>query len=51
MKTIRVTAAVICNSPEKPTRIFATERGYGELRAVGNFPAEKLNRVKLLRLQ
>ena len=31
MKTIRVVAAVICDSIEKKTKIFSTARGYGEL--------------------
>ena len=30
MKTIRVVAAVILDSAEKPSQIFATARGYGE---------------------
>ena len=42
MKTIRVTAAVICNSPEKPTSIFATERGYGEFKGGWEFPGGKI---------
>ena len=42
MKTIRVTAAVICNSLEKPTRIFATERGYGEFKGGWEFPGGKI---------
>ena len=30
MKTIRVVAAVICDSIEHKTKIFSTARGYGE---------------------
>ena len=42
MKTIRVTAAVICDSPEKPSKIFATERGYGEVKGGWEFPGGKI---------
>ena len=30
MKTIRVVAAVICDSIENKNKIYATARGYGE---------------------
>lgn len=42
MKTIRVVAAVICDSMEKPTRIFATARGYGEFKGGWEFPGGKI---------
>ena len=32
MKTIRVVAAVICDSIEHKTKIFSTARGYGEFK-------------------
>lgn len=42
MKTIRVTAAVICDNMEKPSRIFATARGYGEFKGQWEFPGGKI---------
>lgn len=42
MKTIRVVAAVICNSFENKERIFATARGYGELKGGWEFPGGKI---------
>ncbi|MBO5474307.1 MAG: (deoxy)nucleoside triphosphate pyrophosphohydrolase [Lachnospiraceae bacterium] len=42
MKTIRVTAAIICDNMENPTRIFATAKGYGELKGQWEFPGGKL---------
>ena len=42
MKTIKVVAAVICDSLEKPTKIFATARGYGEFKGQWEFPGGKL---------
>jgi len=41
-KTIRVVAAVICDSLEKPTEIFATSRGYGEFKGQWEFPGGKI---------
>ena len=42
MKTVRVVAAVIKAVNEKGEPIiFATQRGYGPLKAAGNFPVEK----------
>ena len=32
MKTIKVVAAVICDNMEEKNKIFATARGYGELK-------------------
>lgn len=32
MKTIRVVAAVICDSVQEKRKIFATARGYGEFK-------------------
>lgn len=42
MKTVRVVAAVICDSLEKKTRIFATARGYGEYKGWWEFPGGKI---------
>ena len=42
MKTIRVVAAVICDSIEEKNRIFATARGYGEYRGQWEFPGGKI---------
>ena len=42
MKTIRVVAAVICDSMENKTRIFATARGYGEYKGWWEFPGGKI---------
>ena len=42
MKTIRVVAAVICDSMESKSRIFATARGYGEYKGGWEFPGGKI---------
>ena len=42
MKTIRVVAAVICDSLRKKKRIFATARGYGEFKGQWEFPGGKI---------
>ena len=42
MKTIKVVAAVICDSLENTTKIFATARGYGEFKGTWEFPGGKL---------
>lgn len=42
MKTIRVVAAIICDDMENPTQIFATARGYGELKGQWEFPGGKI---------
>lgn len=43
MKTIRVVAAVIKNEDkEKETAIFATQRGYGDLKGGWEFPGGKI---------
>lgn len=42
MKTIHVAAAVICDSLECKTKIFATARGYGEQKGQWEFPGGKL---------
>lgn len=46
MKTIEVAAAVIVDSFENITEVFATERGYGEFKGQWEFPGEKLKSVK-----
>ena len=42
MKTIKVVAAVICDSLENTTKIFATARGYGEFKGKWEFPGGKI---------
>lgn len=42
MKTIQVVAAIICDNMEKPSRIFATARGYGEFKGQWEFPGGKI---------
>lgn len=42
MKTIRVVAAVICDSIENKKRIFATARGSGEFKGQWEFPGGKI---------
>ena len=42
MKTIRVVAAVICDSIEHKTKIFSTARGYGEFKDGWEFPGGKI---------
>lgn len=52
MKTIRVVAAVICDSIEHKTKIFSTARGYGEFKGgweslAGRSKPEKLHSRRL----
>lgn len=42
MKMIKVVAAVICDSLQAKTRIFATARGYGEFKGQWEFPGGKI---------
>ena len=42
MKTIKVVAAVICDSLENTTNLFATVRGYGEFKGKWEFPGGKV---------
>ena len=42
MKTIKVVAAVTCDSLQDKTRIFATARGYGEYKGQWEFPGGKI---------
>ena len=42
MKTIKVVAAVICDSMKEKNKIFATARGYGELKGGWEFPGGKI---------
>ena len=42
MKTVRVAAAVICDSLEIKTKIFATARGYGGYKGWWEFPGGKI---------
>lgn len=42
MKTVKVVAAVICDSFDRKHRIFATARGYGDFKGQWEFPGGKL---------
>ena len=42
MKTIKVVAAVICDSITEKKQIFATARGYGEYKGQWEFPGGKV---------
>lgn len=42
MKTIKVVAAVICDSLKTKKNIFATARGYGEFKGQWEFPGGKI---------
>ena len=42
MKTIRVAAAVICDSFSEKKRIFATAKGYGQFKGQWEFPGGKI---------
>ncbi|MGM9937977.1 MAG: (deoxy)nucleoside triphosphate pyrophosphohydrolase [Candidatus Ornithomonoglobus sp.] len=42
MKIIKVVAAVICDSLEYTTKIFATAKGYGEFKGQWKFPGGKI---------
>lgn len=42
MKTIKVVAAVICDSLQAKSRIFATARGYGGFKGMWEFPGGKI---------
>lgn len=42
MKTVKVVAAVICDSLDEKNQIFATARGYGEFKGQWEFPGGKI---------
>ena len=42
MKTVRVVAAVICDSLAEKRAVFAAARGYGEYRGLWEFPGGKI---------
>lgn len=42
MKTIKVVAAVICDSIQDKKQIFATARGYGDFKGQWEFPGGKV---------
>ena len=42
MKTLKVVAAVICDNIKEKNKIFATARGYGELKGGWEFPGGKV---------
>lgn len=42
MKKVRVVAAIICDSIQKKSKIFATARGYGDFKGKWEFPGGKI---------
>ena len=42
MKTVKVVAAIICDDMKEKNKIFATARGYGELKGGREFPGGKV---------
>ena len=42
MKTVKVVAAVICDSMDEKKQVFATARGYGEFKGQWEFPGGKI---------
>ncbi len=42
MKTIKVVAAIICDDMQEKNKIFATARGYGDLKGGWEFPGGKI---------
>ena len=42
MKTVKVVAAVICDSLQGKEKIFAAARGYGEFKGLWEFPGGKI---------
>ena len=42
MKTVKVVAAIICDEMKEKNKIFATARGYGELKGGWEFPGGKV---------
>lgn len=42
MKKIKVAAAIICDSLEHPSKIYATAKGYGEFKGLWEFPGGKV---------
>jgi 8-oxo-dGTP diphosphatase len=42
VKTVKVVAAVICDSIKEKKKIFATARGYGDLKGGWEFPGGKI---------
>lgn len=42
MKTVKVVAAIICDDMKEKNKIFATTRGYGDLKGGWEFPGGKV---------
>ena len=49
MKTIKVVAAVICDSIAEKTKIFSTARGYGEWKGFWELPGGKIEKGETAR--
>ncbi len=49
MKTVRVAAAIICDSVKEKKKIYATAKGYGEFQGQWEFPGGKLEEVETSR--
>lgn len=49
MKTVKVVAAVICDDMDKKNKIFATARGYGDLKGGWEFPGGKVEEGESLK--
>ena len=47
MKTVNVVAAIICDDHERKTKIFATQRGYGDYKDWWEFPGGKIEEGEL----
>ena len=44
MKTVNVVAAIICDNYDHKTKVFATQRGYGEFKDGWEFPGGKIEK-------
>ena len=44
MKTVNVVAAIICDNYDNKTKVFASQRGYGEFKDGWEFPGGKIEK-------
>lgn len=42
MKTVNVVAAIICDNIDIPTKVYTTQRGYGDYKGSWEFPGGKI---------